>query len=280
MSIGTSGTIETPGALRNPPVASGKPHRLLSYTTFQSSSGECRLKRSNQDGLPDRDQTVRADMSDERFERLKAASNPRRAKPEDAGALSRLFAAAFLNDPVFDWSARPGSKRAAGLEWFFYWFLHMRAIPLGEVWMSEDGATCAAWLPPDTRARPRGFFEQLKLMPLFVRLRGFVRFRRGSAIANAMEKSHPHERHFYLAFMAVEPRFQGMGLGSAILEATLKRADAAHVPAYLENSNPKNTRLYERAGFVTQKNISPDGAPPLAAMWRPTRFGGRVANRD
>jgi hypothetical protein len=34
-------------------------------------------------------------------------------------------------------------------------------------------------------------------------------------------------------------------------------------------SGANGTRLYERAGFATQKNISPEGAPPLIAMWRP-----------
>ena len=31
--------------------------------------------------------------------------------------------------------------------------------------------------------------------------------------------------------------------------------------------------LYERAGFVARKSISPPGAPPLIAMWRETRQG-------
>jgi ribosomal protein S18 acetylase RimI-like enzyme len=88
-------------------------------------------------------------------------------------------------------------------------------------------------------------------------------------MADAMEKHHPHARHFYLAFIAVAPRLQGMGLGSTMLDATLKRVDEAGLPAYLENSNPKNTVLYERHGFVRQKNIAPAGAPPLIAMWRP-----------
>ena len=90
-------------------------------------------------------------------------------------------------------------------------------------------------------------------------------------MGDAMEKNHPQEKHFYLAFIAVAPRLQGLGLGGALLDATLKRADAARMPAYLENSNPKNTRLYERAGFVTGKSISPPGAPPLIAMWRDAR---------
>jgi ribosomal protein S18 acetylase RimI-like enzyme len=84
-----------------------------------------------------------------------------------------------------------------------------------------------------------------------------------------MDKNHPTKNHFYLAFMAVSPQYQRTGLGSKILGATLKRIDGAGGAAYLENSNPRNAHLYERAGFVAQKNISPDGAPPLVAMWRP-----------
>ncbi|HUO88581.1 MAG TPA: GNAT family N-acetyltransferase [Rhizomicrobium sp.] len=211
-------------------------------------------------------------MSEDRNALLRAASNPRRATENDAAALARLFAAAFTADPIFDWIARPGPKRARALEQFFFWLLKVRAIPFGEVWMSADASVCAAWLPPGAAASPGGFFEQLRLMPLFVRLCGFPRLTRGSAMADAMEKNHPHDPHFYLAFIAVAPRLQGLGLGGAMLEATVRRADETKMPAYLENSNPKNTRLYERAGFVARKNIAPSGAPPLIAMWRPARL--------
>jgi ribosomal protein S18 acetylase RimI-like enzyme len=207
-------------------------------------------------------------LEDLRHMRLRAASNPRRATASDATALARLLAAAFITDPVMDWIARPGPKRAEGLERFFYWLMQVRAIPFGEVWMADDASVAAAWLPPGTPASPGGLVEQIKLLPMFLRLCGFPRLARGSAIGAAMEKHHPPEPHYYLAFIAVAPRFQGMGLGGAMMEANLKRIDAAHAPAYLENSNPKNTKLYERIGFVQQKSISPPGAPPLLAMWR------------
>jgi len=208
---------------------------------------------------------------DDRHARLKRASMPRRAGTTDTPALSRLFAAAFTQDPVFDWIARAGPKRAVGLERFFFWLLGARAIPFGEVWMSEDASVAAAWLPPEVPASPGGFLEQLRLMPVFVRLCGLPRLARGSAMADAMEKQHPQERHFYLAFIAVAPRLQGLGLGSALLEANLARIDAAHESAYLENSNPRNTGLYERHGFVPRGNIAPRMAPPLIAMWRSAR---------
>ena len=207
----------------------------------------------------------------ERHTRLRAASNPRRANAGDADKLSRLFAAAFVTDPVFDWIARAGTGRAPAMERFFFWLLSTRAIPFGEVWISDDATVAAAWLPPETPASPGGFLEQMRLLPLFVRLCGFPRLMRGSAMADAMEKNHPHDPHFYLSFIAVAQRLQGLGLGGAMLEATLKRTDAARMPAYLENSNPKNARLYERAGFVARGNIAPPGAPPLIAMWRSAR---------
>lgn len=210
-------------------------------------------------------------MSEEHSRRLDAASNPRRATLEDARPLAQLFTAAFLNDPILDWFARSGPKRSSGIEAFFFRLLSQRAIPADEVWMSNDGAACAIWLPPGTPVWPVGAIAQLKLLPLFVQLCGLGRLARGAAITAAMERAHPHEKHFYLFFMAVDPPFQGKGLGSAILDATLKHIDEMSMPAYLENSNLRNTRLYERAGFVARKNISPKGAPPLIPMWRTAR---------
>jgi ribosomal protein S18 acetylase RimI-like enzyme len=211
-------------------------------------------------------------MSD-RHAQLQRAANPRRATPDDTARIARLFAAAFANDPVMDWIARPGRARAAGLEEFFNWLLTTRAMLFNEVWMAEDCSVAAAWLPPGAPASPGGVIEQIKLLPMFLRLCGLSRMARGSAMGAAMEKNHPQAPHFYLAFIAVAPGRQGQGLGSALLEANLKQIDAAGEAAYLENSNPKNTRLYERSGFATRKNIAPNGAPPLMAMWREKKAG-------
>ncbi len=210
-------------------------------------------------------------MSEDRHALLAEAAAPRRAGVDDTRALARLLAAAFTTDPVMDWIARPGAKRAQGLERFFFWLLSVRAIPFGEVWMARSGGVAAVWLPPDVPASAGGFVEQMRLLPMFLRLCGFPRLLRGQAMGDAMERHHPHDPHYYLAFIAVAPRLQGLGLGSALLQSTLARIDTTGSAAYLENSNPKNTRLYERAGFVPRRNIAPKGAPPLIAMWRDGR---------
>jgi hypothetical protein len=41
---------------------------------------------------------------------LEAASNPRRATLDDAVTLSKLFASAFMDDPLFDYMVRPGGR--------------------------------------------------------------------------------------------------------------------------------------------------------------------------
>jgi ribosomal protein S18 acetylase RimI-like enzyme len=199
---------------------------------------------------------------------LEAASHPRRATLDDAVSLSKLFASTFMDDPLFDYMVRAGTGRTAALETFFYEILSARDIPQGEVWMSSDGHACVCWLKPDARRSPGGLVKRLSWLPFFVRVFGLARFTRGMAMMEAMEKNHPNGRHFYLTFIAVSPEYHGVGLGSRILNATLKQIDAAGMAAYVESSNPKNASYYERGGFVAQKNIAPVGAPPLIAMWR------------
>jgi ribosomal protein S18 acetylase RimI-like enzyme len=198
---------------------------------------------------------------------LAAASNPRRATLDDAIPLSKMFAAAFMDDPLFDYMVRPGAGRRAALELFFHKMLSLRDIPQGNVWMSADGQACVSWLAPDARRSPT-LLRKVSLLPFLVRVFSLARFGRGLTIMDVMEKNHPPGRHFYLSFIAVAPEYHGLGLGSRILKATLKQVDAAGLGAYVESSNPKNASFYERTGFVTRKNIAPAGWPSLVAMWR------------
>ena len=196
----------------------------------------------------------------------------RRVTPHDAPRIADLFAAAFARDPLFDWLVRPGKKRAGALQGFFGWVLESRTIPHGETWMSADGSAAAAWIPPDAQTAPASLMDDLRMLPAILRLTGLSRLPRAAAIAAAMKQAHPKEPCFYLAFIGVAPRMQGSGLGSALLRPTLARADAAGANAYLENSNPRNLKLYERAGFSVTREIRARGdAPPVYAMWRPAR---------
>ena len=72
-----------------------------------------------------------------------------------------------------------------------------------------------------------------------------------SALA-AIEPYHHRDvpaGHWYLFVVGVSPDAQGRGLGRALLQPGLDRADAAGQPCYLETAQPKNVPFYQHLGF-------------------------------
>ena len=79
---------------------------------------------------------------------------------------------------------------------------------------------------------------------------------------------HPAEPAWFLQFVGVRPDRQGRGIGSALLDGVLTRADAALEPAWLVATSARNRALYERHGFACVRDLTlPDG-PTAFAMWR------------
>ena len=67
-------------------------------------------------------------------------------------------------------------------------------------------------------------------------------------------------------------RKAGQGIGSALMQPALAKADAAHLPAYLETQKEINVKLYQKHGFdvVVETNL-PDNGPHVWCMKRPAR---------
>jgi GNAT superfamily N-acetyltransferase len=89
-------------------------------------------------------------------------------------------------------------------------------------------------------------------------------------------RKHVTERHYYLFVIGVEPRFQGKGLGKALLARMHGDADAQGVASYLETDTTANVRLYEGVGYrvLTDENV-----PTLPALrfWTMRRPAAEVA---
>jgi ribosomal protein S18 acetylase RimI-like enzyme len=127
----------------------------------------------------------------------------------------------------------------------------------------------AMWLPPGTWKL--GGLDQLRLIVGMAAIdaRGLARILRVLAF---LEARHPHEPHYYLQFLGVDPDWQGRGIGSALLEPVLERCDRDRVAAYLEASSERNRALYERHGFASVEAVClPGGGPRMWRMWREPR---------
>jgi GNAT superfamily N-acetyltransferase len=98
-------------------------------------------------------------------------------------------------------------------------------------------------------------------------------------IVDLMSAGHPRVPHEYLFFLGTRPRWQGRGIGSALMRPVLTRCDHDRTPAYLEATSPRNRRLYLRHGFrVTGEIPLPDG-PTMWRMWRDPAGGANPTGR-
>jgi GNAT superfamily N-acetyltransferase len=171
---------------------------------------------------------------------------------------------AFASDPVSRWFYTDSHQ---------YW-LHMpklvkafgaRAFEHGTAFGVDGYAASALWLPPgvtpDNEAMDVVMQDSVSAEELEAK----------SPFLEQMSTYHPHEPHWYLPLIGVDPTKQGQGYGSALLKHSLQYCDAEGLLAYLESTNPRNNPLYERFGFETIGLIQVDGSPPMWPMLRTPR---------
>ena len=199
-----------------------------------------------------------------------ARSDVRKAGLSDVAALAKVLASAFHDDPVMNWVARPDNRRFVALQGFYDWYLRANIARLGEVMTVASLDACAAWEPPDLLGTKPTVLQRLRLLPEMIRMASLPRLPRLVRLSRLIHPHHPVlEPHYYLTLIGVLPERQGRGLGSSLLATTLNQLDRDRLPAYLENTNERNTSLSERLGFrtVAELTLAPD-APKIVCMWR------------
>jgi GNAT superfamily N-acetyltransferase len=140
-----------------------------------------------------------------------------------------------------------------------------RAVEHGTAFVTSDYAAVSLWLAPGVGS-DEALLGQL--------VEDHVAPEKQADMASVIEemgRHHPQEPHWYLPFIAVEPAFQGRGLGAVLLRHALSVCDADGLPAYLESTNPRNRPLYERHGFGAIGEIRAGDCPPIVPMLRRPR---------
>ena len=167
------------------------------------------------------------------------------------------------------WWIADGAELARVLPSFFRFAIERLYLRYDEVFVADDVAGAAAWVPPGRWQLSEE--EMAGLAPQYLEVVGGPHFERGALLIGMIEERHPSERHWYLPFIGVRPDRQGQGVGSGLLAQKTARLDREGSPAYLEASSERNRALYVRHGFeVTGEITLPDG-PTLWLMWRHPR---------
>ncbi|WP_338869725.1 GNAT family N-acetyltransferase [Myxococcus stipitatus] len=142
----------------------------------------------------------------------------------------------------------------------------------------EDGRLTglASWLRPGSY--PPSLRRQAVYLPtLWAGLRHFPSRARLALQALArLERYHPPTPpHWYLDVIAVDPAYQGRGLGARLMRAGMELAEQTQAPCFLETAKASNRDWYQGFGFELQRTEPCfDGGPPQWFMWRPSPSSG------
>ena len=186
---------------------------------------------------------------------------------------SRSLAAAFFDDPTSRFLLPREESRDRWLRLIHRAGLR-HVLPEGHVYaVSGDEVTGVIGLVPPGRypLSTASFLRQF--VPIILRLPtgGFPPGRAVRALQaqGMIERLHIKEPHWYVFVLGVCPERQGEGLGRALLDPALARADRDRLPTYLETTMERNLTFYGRFGFEVVQEVSmPGGGPPIWTMLR------------
>jgi GNAT superfamily N-acetyltransferase len=168
-------------------------------------------------------------------------------------AAGKVLARAFFNDPLCVYTQPDPEARMSQFTWLFTQFVRKGArqdgVYTNTLVGQPDGV--AVWMPPcagEPTAEAAWGSERDEMEQCF----GPEAYRRFTDAYCHFDHIHHHHMagpHWYLALLGVSPRFQGQGIGRALLTPVLQRADREGLPCYLETFVSDNVPFYEHRGF-------------------------------
>jgi ribosomal protein S18 acetylase RimI-like enzyme len=172
---------------------------------------------------------------------------------------------AFQSDPLFEYLLPTPEARKVVAPGFFG-LVAGYTEAYGVLDLAPEGKGVACWLRPGHTVLSRRHFLWLsltrwRLWRALLRLgrTGFQRLLALSAYADEQHRYAAPTAHWYLWALGVDPDHQRQGVGSQLLQIGLDRADADHLPCYLETNNVLNLMLCQTHGFKMVSRGQPAG---------------------
>ncbi len=186
---------------------------------------------------------------------------------------AEILSSAFAGDPFYTFVFPDPERRTRLLPWLFNKLLNY-ANHYGLVFADSKYRGISIWLgPKHTRLLPLGVLRSgLFLFPFKVSHLELKRSIKLAQVSNQLHRQAVSTPHFYLEAVGVEPLHQGKGLGRALVQAGISRADELHIPSYLETHNPANLGFYQSLGFSIVGSEKPfPSAPQVWGLHREPR---------
>jgi ribosomal protein S18 acetylase RimI-like enzyme len=128
----------------------------------------------------------------------------------------------------------------------------------------------AAWLPHHKTEIPIWRYIQYGALHamLLAGLKSLKIMTKYDSFCKKQHKKHANFPHIYLYNLAIDPKYQGKGYASKLLNPMLNSLDEQNLPCYLETGE-NNVPLYQHFGFeVVEKALLVDFRPEMFFMLR------------
>ena len=174
-----------------------------------------------------------------------------RLDPSMKERAAKVYARAFFDYPLFACyypdPARRERHLASHLEVVVnYGFLY------GQIYTTPDITGVACWLPPGSTDITWLRLIRAGGLPIFPKvgiIRSLTDVKKTEDYTVKVHNEIMPGPHYYIWVVGVDPDYQGMGIGKALMKPGLDQADAMRVPIYLETHDEKNVLYYQKLGF-------------------------------
>jgi len=183
-----------------------------------------------------------------------------------------VLARAFFDYPFITYLQPDLSKRERNLAWYMGFTIRV-GRKYGKILSTPGLEGIVVWLPPEACWISIWRWIQAGILEMPFRL-GFEFYARSLANDAFLEDTRHRlasHRHWYLWVIGVDPDYRGKGIGSALLEPILRRADQENETCYLETHLEDNLTWYAKHGFeiVFEGEIPGRDLPVWTMLRRP-----------
>jgi len=189
-------------------------------------------------------------------------------------AAASLLAAAFFNYPMFTFYFPDPQRRARYLPWYLRNVLNC-AFRYGDVYTTPEVSGVIFTLPPGHTKISLWEYVQngFLLTPLLLGLQNYKRSMDCEDFVGRTQTRLMQDRpHYYLWGLAVDPARKSKGIGTALMQPVLEKADADKMPIYLETHDERNASYYQRHSFDLIHTVNiPKYDLPIWCMLREPR---------
>lgn len=170
----------------------------------------------------------------------------KKAKYTDKGLVVDILSKSFESNQSVNYITKQDIKkreRVAALMDYSFEVCNM----FGNVYLTNDNTACALVLYPDQKKTTlKSILLDVKLL---INCVGIGNIGKVMKRESEIKKLQAKELMYYVWFIGVDPKAQGSGVGSQLMQEIIEESEKQQRDIYLETSTLKNLPWYKKFGF-------------------------------